>query len=142
VLERAVVKEILSGGKAVVTIARDVNCGANCPSCHGCGSNISPPSETTAVNAAGAEPGDIVILESSTGQMLILPLTVFLGAGLIPVILFHVGKWLGGSLTVRWAMAVLGAGLSALALWLYHGKVSAAPPMSRVVRVEGKNGGL
>jgi positive regulator of sigma E activity len=140
-LERAVVKEIISGGKAVVRIARDAECGAGCPGCHGCGSAVSPPAETTAVNAADAEPGDVVILESSTGQMLVLPLMIFVGAVLIPVILFHLVKWLGGPPAVRWAMALLGAGISALGLWLYHGRVSAAPPMSRVVRVEGRSGG-
>ncbi|MDR1203934.1 MAG: SoxR reducing system RseC family protein [Peptococcaceae bacterium] len=141
-LERAVVKEIIPGGKAVVTIARDVECGANCPSCHGCGSAVSPAAEATVVNTAGAAPGDRVVLESSAGQMLVLPLMIFLGAILIPILLFYLGKQMNGNWAVCWGMALLGAGISALALWLYHGRVSAVPPISRVVRVEGKNGGI
>jgi sigma-E factor negative regulatory protein RseC len=143
--ELAVVKKIMPGGRAVVTIARDAQCGAGCPGCRGCGSSLSPPAETEAVNAAGAGPGDRVILESSTSQMLVLPLAVFLGAVLMPVVLFHLGKWLNGTPAVSWAMAALGTGISVWALWLYHGKVTAAPPVARVVCVESNgnsfNGG-
>jgi positive regulator of sigma E activity len=134
--ERAVVKEIMADGRAVVTIVQDVQCGAHCPSCHGCGSAASPQTEASAVNAAGAGPGDTVILESSTGQMLVLPLMIVIGAVLIPLLLFHLGRWLGGPSAMSWMMAAVGTILSIGGLWLYYARVSAAPPIARVVRVE------
>lgn len=81
--QKAVVKKVIDARHAEIEVQRQGACSHDCEKCGGCGT----PTErirATAINQAGAEPGDIVTVEGSSKQILGMAAIVYA----IPIILF------------------------------------------------------
>ena len=105
----ATVEEILSGGYAMISVPRKSACGHDCEECAGCGMT-GAAIKARAKNKAGAQPGQKVIVESSTKKLLgvvalVYLLGYFLSAGLVE--------------NLRYAIAIGAAALSMVPIVLY-----------------------
>lgn len=112
----ATVEEILSGGYAVISVPRKSACGHDCEECAGCGMT-GAAIKAKARNKAGAQPGQKVIVESSTKKLLGVVALVYM----LPVVLFLLGYFLSDGLaeSVRYAIAIGAAALSMVPIVLY-----------------------
>ena len=112
----ATVEEILSGGYAVISVPRKSACGHDCEECAGCGMT-GAAIKAKARNQAGAQPGQKVIVESSTKKLLGVVALVYM----LPVVLFLLGYFLSDGLaeSVRYAIAIGAAALSMVPIVLY-----------------------
>ena len=103
----ATVERILDADHAEISVPRKSACGHDCEECAGCG--VSGASVTArAENPIGAQPGQKVVVESSTKKMLRIVVLVYL----IPVVLFLAGYVITSMLTASVAAqyTVAGAG--------------------------------
>lgn len=80
------IKSVSPDGTARVLCKRESACGGNCAQCGGCGDG-QKTIEVTALNPIGAAPGDRVILETATGEILGLVVAVYL----TPIVLLIAG---------------------------------------------------
>ena len=85
----ATIVKPLPDGKVEIVVARQSACAHECSECAGCGGTPQPV-YTQAVNLIDAEPGDKVVVESSTGQVLGVAYMVYF----LPFLLFFVGYFL------------------------------------------------
>ena len=103
--QTATVQRILSNGMAEIAVPRKSACGHDCEECAGCG--ISGSSVlASAANPIGAVPGEKVIVETSTRQLLGIIALVYS----VPLVLFLVGYFASegvGSENVRYAIAIV-----------------------------------
>ena len=103
----ATVERILDADHAEISVPRKSACGHDCEECAGCG--VSGASVyARASNPSGAQPGQQVVVESSTKKMLRIVVLVYL----IPVVLFLAGYVITSMLTASVAAqyTVAGAG--------------------------------
>ena len=103
----ATVERILDADPAYISGPRKPACGHDCEECAGCG--VSGASVyARASNPIGAQPGQKVVVESSTKKMLRIVVLVYL----IPVVLFLAGYVITSMLTASVAAqyTVAGAG--------------------------------
>lgn len=103
----ATVERILDADHAEISVPRKSACGHDCEECAGCG--VSGASVyARASNPIGAQPGQKVVVESSTQKMLRIVVLVYL----IPVVLFLAGyvimSLLTASVAAQYAVAVAG----------------------------------
>lgn len=112
----ATVEEILSGGYAMISVPRKSACGHDCEECAGCGMT-GAAIKARAKNKAGAQPGQKVIVESSTKKLLGVVALVYM----LPVVLFLLGYFLSAGLVenLRYAIAIGAAALSMVPIVLY-----------------------
>ena len=112
----ATVEEILSGGYALISVPRKSACGHDCEQCAGCGMT-GAAIKAKAKNKAGAQPGQKVIVESSTQKLLGVVALVYM----LPVVLFLLGYFLSAGLSenVRYAIAIIAAVLALVPIVLY-----------------------
>lgn len=112
----ATVEEILSGGYARISVPRKSACGHDCEECAGCGMT-GAAIKAKAKNLAGAQPGQKVIVESSTKKLLGVVALVYM----LPVVLFLMGYFLSEGLAegVRYAIAIGAAALAMIPIVLY-----------------------
>ena len=112
----ATVEEILSGGYALISVPRKSACGHDCEECAG-GGMTGAAIKAKARNKAGAQPGQKVIVESSTQKLLGVVALVYL----LPVVLFLMGYFLSEGLGegVRYAIAIGAAVLAMIPHVLY-----------------------
>lgn len=89
--QKAIVKELTPHGDAIVAVERRSACSGDCDSCHGC-AHQTETVMVTAHNAAGAQPGDVVQVESETGRVLRLALLLYI----MPMLLMIVGYMIPG----------------------------------------------
>ena len=87
------IKETRSDGKAQVICVRESACSGDCHKCAGCGAQ-QQTMVFEAVNAIGAKPGDMVIVESETGPVLAAAAVLYM----VPILLFFLGYFLGATL--------------------------------------------
>ena len=73
----ATVERILKDGKAEISVARQSACSHDCGSCGGC-AGVGQHVRVRAVNPIGAEPGNQVVVESSTRNLLGIAALVYL----------------------------------------------------------------
>ncbi len=86
-MERVVtVLSLNPDGTAEVAGSRSSACGGNCAHCGGCGEG-QKSIQVTAHNPIGAKPGDKVLIQSSTGQVVALAYLVYL----MPAVLLLAG---------------------------------------------------
>ena len=77
--QKAVVKRRLDGGRVEVEVERVSACAHDCDHCAGCGSMVrTAPVIAVAQDPLGAQPGQRVTVESSTGQTLALAAALYL----------------------------------------------------------------
>ena len=112
----ATVEEILSGGYAMISVPRKSACGHDCEECAGCGMS-GAAIKAKAKNAVGAQPGQKVVVESSTQKLLGVVALVYL----LPVVFFLMGYFLSEGLSegVRYAIAIGAAALTMIPIVLY-----------------------
>jgi sigma-E factor negative regulatory protein RseC len=100
----ALVKKILSGGAAEVSVHRKSACGHDCSSCGGCELTITKSDIlVTAENGPGARPGDVVLVESANGTIIYTAIMVYL----VPFILFFIGYFFGKALLQNEGFSIL-----------------------------------
>lgn len=112
----ATVEEILSGGYARISVPRKSACGHDCEECAGCGMT-GAAIKAKAKNTAGAQPGQKVIVESSTKKLLGVVALVYL----LPVVCFLLGYFLSEGLAenIRYVIAIGAAALTMIPIVLY-----------------------
>ena len=131
----ATVERVLDASHAMISVPRKSACGHDCAECAGCGVT-GMAVRAKALNLIGAEPGQQVVVQSSTARMLRVIAAVYL----IPVALFLVGYIVGALLTervpVQYAIAVLGFFLGLVPAVLYDRRLKAVGGLSfTIVRV-------
>lgn len=113
----ATIEKLLDGNYAEIAVARQSACGHDCEKCAGCG--VSGASVyARAANPIGAQPGQKVVVESSTKNMMGIILLVYM----VPVALFFLGYFLTGSLSsegARYLIAAVGFVLGMVPAVLY-----------------------
>ena len=112
----ATVEEILSGGYARISVPRKSACGHDCEQCAGCGMT-GAAIRAKAKNDPGAQPGQKVVVESSTKKLLGVVVLVYI----LPVICFLLGYFLSEGLTesVRYVIAIAAAALAFIPCVVY-----------------------
>lgn len=100
----ATVERILDHAHAEISVPRKSACGHDCEECAGCGISGTAV-HARARNPIGARPGQKVIVQSDTKNMLGIVVAVYL----IPVVLFFVGYLATGALTEPCRYAIGGA---------------------------------
>ena len=97
----ATVERILDPSHAEISVPRKSACGHDCEECAGCG--VSGTSVyARARNPVGARPGQKVVVESDTKNMLGIVSLVYL----VPVALFFAGYFAAGVLAELWRCTV------------------------------------
>ncbi len=103
----ATVERIINEDYAEVSVPRKSACGHDCEECAGCGVTGAAV-HARAANPIGAQPGQKVVVESSTQKMLSIVVLVYA----IPVALFLLGYlaafFLGAGLPFQYGAAGLG----------------------------------
>lgn len=103
--QTATVKRILGSGMAEIAVPRKSACGHDCEECAGCGVSGSAVL-AEAKNPIGAVPGEKVVVETGTAQLLGIVMLVYS----VPLVLFLVGYFATaglGSEGMRCAIACL-----------------------------------
>ena len=125
----ATVERVLDATHALISVPRKSACGHDCAECAGCGITGTAV-QAKALNPIGAEPGQQVVVQSSTKHMLRMIAVVYL----MPVALFLAGYLAGLALTervaVQYALAVCGFALGFVPAALYDRRLRAAGGMS------------
>lgn len=75
------------GGRAKVKVVRETACGENCGECRLCEDKSA---ESWMINAAGAEPGDIVLVEMKTSRLLLMAFVAYIVPIIAGVLVFAV----------------------------------------------------
>ena len=96
-------EKALGGGYAEGSVPRKSACGHDCEECAGCGMT-GAAIKARARNDIGAQPGDKVVVESSTKKIFGVVALVYV----LPVVLFLLGYFLSEGLAegMRYAIAV------------------------------------
>jgi sigma-E factor negative regulatory protein RseC len=112
----ATVDEVLPEGYARISVPRKSACGHDCEQCAGCGVT-GTAIHATAKNNPDAQPGQKVVVESSTQKLLGVVLLVYI----LPLAGFLLGYFLSGGLveSLRYLIAVVSAALSFIPSVLY-----------------------
>lgn len=118
----ATVEKILASGLAEVAVPRQSACAHECSECAGCGSTGAVV-HARAQNPIGAQPGQKVVVESSTKKLLGIAGLVYL----VPLALFLLGYgigaaagWNGG---MRYLPAAAGFGIGVALALIYDRKI-------------------
>lgn len=112
----ATVEKILSDGYAEISVPRKSACGHDCEECAGCGMT-GAAIHARAKNLPNAQPGQKVVVESSTGKLLGVVAVVYV----LPVVFFLLGYFLSVGLaeSVRYVIAIAAAALALIPIVLY-----------------------
>ena len=112
----ATVEQLLDHGYASISVPRKSACGHDCEECAGCGVTGAAV-RARAKNDIGAQPGQKVVVESSTKKLLGVVALVYL----LPVIFFMLGYFLTEGLgeTGRYLIAIGAFALSFIPCILY-----------------------
>lgn len=102
----ATVEKLLPGGYAEISVPRKSACGHDCEECAGCGMT-GAAIKARAKNDPNAQPGEKVVVESSTRKLLGVVALVYL----LPVVAFLLGYFLSEGLAekVRYIIAIAAA---------------------------------
>lgn len=105
--QQARVRRVYEDGTALVVHVRQNACSGDCHQCGGCGA-VTEQVSVVAANPQGAEPGELVLVRSRSGKVLMAAWMLYI----LPVVLFFAGYWLGAAL---WNMGAV-TGCAAFAL--------------------------
>ena len=112
-IQNAIVKSITGEKVAQVSLLRQVECGLSCNgNCEGCG--MKPKGELLAMasNEIGAQPGDLVEVETTTGNSIGIAAIVYL----LPCITLGAGYVVGQAVFLLGEVAALGTAAVGLVL--------------------------
>ena len=112
----ATIERDLGGGYAEISVPRKSACGHDCEECAGCGMTGAAV-KARARNDIGAQPGDKVVVESSTRKIFGVVALVYV----LPVALFLLGYFLSEGLAegARYAIAIAAFAVSFIPCVLY-----------------------
>lgn len=112
----ATVERILDNGYAEISVPRKSACGHDCEECAGCGMT-GASIYARARNLPEAQPGQKVVVESSTKKLLGVVVLVYV----LPVIFFLLGYFLTDGLaeSMRYVIAIAAAALALIPIVLY-----------------------
>ncbi len=112
----ATIEKDLGGGYAEISVPRKSACGHDCEECAGCGMT-GAAIKARAKNDIGAQPGDKVVVESSTKKIFGVVALVYV----LPVVLFLLGYFLSEALSegARYAIAIAAFAVSFIPCVLY-----------------------
>ena len=112
----ATVEKDLGSGYAEISVPRKSACGHDCEECAGCGMTGAAV-KARARNDVGAQPGDKVVVESSTKKIFGVVALVYV----LPVVLFLLGYFLSEGLAegTRYAIAIAAFVVSFIPCILY-----------------------
>ena len=102
----ATVERIIDANHAEISVPRKSACGHDCEECAGCGVTGAAV-HAKALNPIGARPGQKVVVQSDTGNMLRIIALVYL----TPVLLFLAGYFITMTVTSSTAIQHLIAGI-------------------------------
>ena len=107
----ATVERLLDSGYAEISVPRKSACGHDCEECAGCGMT-GAAIKARARNDVDAQPGDKVVVESSTKKLFGVIALVYV----LPVIFFLLGYFLTEGLAENWryVIAIAAAAVSFL----------------------------
>ncbi len=97
----ATVEKLLPGGYAEISVPRKSACGHDCEECAGCGMT-GAAIHARAKNDPNAQPGEKVVVESSTKKLLGVVALVYL----LPVVGFLLGYFLSVGLAENWRYGI------------------------------------
>ena len=97
----ATVEKLLPGGYAEISVPRKTACGHDCEECAGCGMT-GAAIKARAKNDPNAQPGEKVVVESSTKKLLGVVALVYV----LPVIGFLLGYFLSEGLLEGWRYGI------------------------------------
>lgn len=97
----ATVERLLDSGYAEISVPRKSACGHDCEECAGCGMT-GAAIKARAKNDIDAQPGDKVIVESSTKKLFGVIALVYV----LPVIFFLLGYFLTEGLAENWRYVI------------------------------------
>ena len=112
----ATIEKDLGGGYAEISVPRKSACGHDCEECAGCGMT-GAAIKARARNDIGAQPGDKVVVESSTRKIFGVVALVYV----LPVVLFLLGYFLSAGLSegMRYTIAIAAFAVSFIPCVLY-----------------------
>lgn len=97
----ATVEKLLPGGYAEISVPRKSACGHDCEECAGCGMTVAAI-KARAKNDPNAQPGEKVVVESSTRKLLGVVALVYV----LPVVCFLLGYFLSEGLAEGWRYGI------------------------------------
>ena len=97
----ATVEKLLPGGYAEISVPRKTACGHDCEECAGCGMT-GAAIKARAKNDPNAQPGEKVVVESSTKKLLGVVALVYV----LPVVGFLLGYFLSEGLLEGWRYGI------------------------------------
>ena len=97
----ATVEKLLPGGYAEISVPRKTACGHDCEECAGCGMT-GATIKARAKNDPNAQPGEKVVVESSTKKLLGVVALVYV----LPVVGFLLGYFLSEGLLEGWRYGI------------------------------------
>ena len=97
----ATVEKLLPGGYAEISVPRKTACGHDCEECAGCGMT-GAAIKARAKNDPNAQPGEKVVVESSTKKLLGVVALVYV----LPMIGFLLGYFLSEGLLEGWRYGI------------------------------------
>ena len=112
----ATIERELGGGYAEISVPRKSACGHDCEECAGCGMT-GAAIKARVRNDIGAQPGDKVVVESSTRKIFGVVALVYV----LPVVLFLLGYFLSEGVAegARYAIAIAAFAVSFIPCVLY-----------------------
>jgi len=103
----ATVERILDADHAEISVPRKSACGHDCEECAGCGVTGAAV-KARAANPIGAQPGEKVVVESSTQKMLGIVALVYATPVALFLLGYVAGFLLSGTVAVEYTAAVVG----------------------------------
>ena len=104
-VQTAVVKRIVTSGTAEISLMRQLECGLSCKSCEDCPQRPTDEILALAENTVGAGPGDVVEVQSNSGNAIGIAALVYL----VPCVFLVLGYLLGTGLGLGEGLCVLAA---------------------------------
>ena len=137
-VQTAVVKRIVTSGTAEISLMRQLECGLSCKSCEGCPQRPTDEILALAENTVGAGPGDVVEVQSNSGNAIGIAALVYL----VPCVFLVLGYLLGAGLGLGEGLCVLAAFLGLFvgfvpALLLNRAIVRREKPEFTILRIRG-----
>lgn len=103
----ATVERILDKNHAEISVPRKSACGHDCEECAGCGVTGAAV-RAKAVNPIDAQPGQKVVVESSTSKMMHIIILVYLTPVVLFLLCYLLAVALGASVAAQYTAAAVG----------------------------------
>ena len=114
----ATVKQLREDGRVEIAVQRQSACAHDCSQCAGCDKMVvMADTVVTADNPLDAAPGDIVLVESDTKQVLTAAMVVYILPFILFVLVYFLTYGLGGGLQIAVSLLGFAVGIAAAIFW-------------------------